>query len=180
MKLVRKIAENYKLPYYTMSPTYSVCKEHGYLTGEQWKCPICGKEAEVYSRITGYYRPVKNWNAGKVQEFRQRKTYEIKEGQMPHASEGAACALHSPAPKAGPKVTEIMLFTSPTCPNCKIAKMMLDKAQIPYTAVDAATHLDEAKAFGIKQAPTLVAPDGDGFRVYENASNIRGFIESKK
>ena len=72
--LVKKIAENYRLPYYTMSPTYSVCKNHGYIKGENWKCPICGEEAEVYSRITGYYRPVKNWNDGKREEFRMRKT----------------------------------------------------------------------------------------------------------
>ncbi|MBQ2230740.1 MAG: ribonucleoside triphosphate reductase, partial [Oscillospiraceae bacterium] len=73
--LVRKIAENYKLPYYTMSPTYSVCADHGYLTGEQYVCPICGKKTEVYSRITGYYRPVQNWNDGKAQEFKDRKVY---------------------------------------------------------------------------------------------------------
>jgi len=77
--LVRKIAENYKLPYYTMSPTYSICKEHGYLTGEQYTCPICGAATEVYSRITGYYRPVQNWNDGKTEEFKQRKEYKIDE-----------------------------------------------------------------------------------------------------
>ena len=67
--LVRKIAENYKLPYYTISPTYSICEDHGYLVGEQPICPVCGKPTEVWSRITGYYRPVKNWNEGKAQEF---------------------------------------------------------------------------------------------------------------
>ena len=77
MTLVRKIAENYSLPYYTLSPTYSVCKNHGYLVGEQAICPICGEPTEVYSRITGYYRPVQNWNAGKSQEFKDRKTYEL-------------------------------------------------------------------------------------------------------
>ena len=76
--LVRKIAENYKLPYYTMSPTYSVCKDHGYLTGEHFTCPICGKKAEVYSRITGYYRPVQNWNDGKAQEYKDRLVYDIE------------------------------------------------------------------------------------------------------
>ncbi|MCD8338546.1 MAG: ribonucleoside triphosphate reductase [Lachnospiraceae bacterium] len=75
--LVRKIAENYKLPYYTISPTYSVCSEHGYLPGEVYVCPHCGKKTEVYSRITGYYRPVQNWNDGKSQEFKDRKTYNI-------------------------------------------------------------------------------------------------------
>ena len=73
--LVRKIAENYRLPYYTLSPTYSICRDHGYLSGEQYECPICGQKTEVYSRITGYYRPVQNWNDGKAQEFKQRKTY---------------------------------------------------------------------------------------------------------
>ena len=176
MSLVRKIAENYKLPYYTMSPTYSVCEDHGYLAGEQWKCPICGKEAEVYSRITGYYRPVKNWNAGKVQEFRQRKTYEIKEGQNPHVHEGDSCSCGHAHEEGAPKVTEVMLFTSPTCPNCKIAKMLLDKQHIGYKNIDALSNKELAQAYGVKQAPTLIAPDGDGFRVYENASNIKEFI----
>ncbi|GAA6492901.1 ribonucleoside triphosphate reductase [Candidatus Bariatricus faecipullorum] len=75
--LVRKIAENYKLPYYTMSPTYSICKEHGYLSGEQYVCPKCGARTEVYSRITGYYRPVQNWNDGKAEEFKERKVYKV-------------------------------------------------------------------------------------------------------
>ena len=77
MNFVRKIAENYKLPYYTMSPTYSVCSEHGYLVGEQHVCPVCGKRTEVYSRITGYYRPVQNWNDGKSEEFKHRKEYNV-------------------------------------------------------------------------------------------------------
>ena len=76
-ELVKKISDNYKLPYYTITPTYSVCPEHGYLAGEQRTCPKCGKATEVYSRITGYYRPVQNWNDGKIQEFADRKTYEI-------------------------------------------------------------------------------------------------------
>ncbi|MBQ6734113.1 MAG: ribonucleoside triphosphate reductase [Lachnospiraceae bacterium] len=77
--LVRRIAENFKLPYYTMSPTYSVCATHGYLRGEHFTCPTCGRESEVYSRITGYYRPVRNWNDGKTAEFHQRRTY-VTEG----------------------------------------------------------------------------------------------------
>ena len=180
MKLVRKIAENYKLPYYTISPTYSVCEDHGYLSGEQWKCPICGKEAEVYSRITGYYRPVKNWNAGKTQEFKQRKTYEISESQQPHHHDEVCCCAASKEEKSGRPVSTLMLFTSPSCPNCKMAKMMLDKAGIAYECVDAATHLELTQSFGIKQAPTLVAPGTDGFTIYENASNIKGFINTQK
>lgn len=75
--LVRTIAENYRLPYFTISPTYSVCKKHGYINGESFTCPICGESAEVYSRITGYYRPVQNWNDGKREEFKERKPYKV-------------------------------------------------------------------------------------------------------
>ena len=182
MKLVRKIAENYKLPYYTMSPTYSVCAEHGYLQGEQWKCPICGKEAEVYSRITGYYRPVKNWNAGKTQEFKQRREYVPEHSTDPVIKEGASCSCGHEHVKAteAPKITQPMLFTSPTCPNCKMAKMLLDKDSIHYENIDAVANKELTEAFGIKQAPTLLVPEGDGYRLYENASNIKGFIEANK
>ena len=179
MKLVRKIAENYKLPYYTMSPTYSVCADHGYLTGEQWKCPICGKEAEVYSRITGYYRPVKNWNAGKSQEFRARKTYVISSSEQPHAHE-EHCACEEKHEEEAPKVTRLMLFTSPTCPNCKMAKMLLDRSGIEYETVDAASNRELTESFHVQQAPTLIVPDGDSYDVYENASNIKGFIEANR
>ncbi len=76
--LVRKIAENYEIPYYTLSPTYSICRNHGYLSGEQVNCPYCDQPVETYSRITGYYRPVGNWNEGKVQEFSERKEYRVE------------------------------------------------------------------------------------------------------
>ena len=88
--LVRKIAENYELPYYTLSPTYSVCADHGYLAGEQFTCPICGRKTEVYSRITGYYRPVQNWNDGKSQEYQDRKTYRTVQPQS--ACAATACS----------------------------------------------------------------------------------------
>ncbi|MEA1883218.1 MAG: ribonucleoside triphosphate reductase [Thermotogota bacterium] len=78
--LVQKIAENYRIPYFTISPTYSICPDHGYISGEVYTCPICGKPTETYSRITGYYRPVQHWNNGKQQEFKQRETYSLKEG----------------------------------------------------------------------------------------------------
>ena len=180
MKLVRKIATNYKLPYYTMSPTYSVCSDHGYITGEQYKCPICGKETEVYSRITGYYRPVKNWNAGKVQEFKMRKTYDIHEDQRPVVEEAEHCECGHEHHVEAPEVKQILLFTSPTCPNCKMAKMLLDKAGIPYQNIDAVSNKELTESFGIKQAPTLIVPEGNGFKTYENASLIKGFIEQGK
>lgn len=182
MKLVRKIAENYKLPYYTMSPTYSVCKEHGYITGEVWKCPVCGKETEVYSRITGYYRPVKNWNDGKLQEFRDRKTYDLETSNEPHTSEGKTtssdlCHLHE---GRAPRPDEALLFTTPTCPNCKLAKAMLEKEGIPYKVVDATSDKEMTVAYGVIQAPTLIVPEGDGYQTYSNTSNIRGYIETLK
>ena len=75
--LVRKICENYHLPYFTVTPTFSVCPTHGYITGEYKKCPTCHKEAEVYSRIVGYLRPVKQWNKGKKEEFKMRKEFKV-------------------------------------------------------------------------------------------------------
>ena len=77
MNLVKKIAVNYNLPYYTISPTYSICKNHGYINGEEEFCSKCGNKNEIYSRITGYYRPIKNWNVGKISEFNCRKEYNI-------------------------------------------------------------------------------------------------------
>jgi len=78
--LVRRIAENFRLPYYTVTPTFSVCADHGYLSGEQFRCPQCGRQTEVYSRVVGYFRPVQNWNEGKQEEYRQRLEYKIDTG----------------------------------------------------------------------------------------------------
>ena len=94
--LVRKIAENYKLPYYTMSPTYSVCKNHGYLAGEVTVCPDCGEPAEVYSRITGYYRPVQNWNVGKTQEYKDRQVYNLATSRRTDGRHPAVHHRHLP------------------------------------------------------------------------------------
>ena len=75
--LVKKVCSNYKLPYFTFSPTFSTCPNHGYISGEHFKCPTCGTDCEVYSRIVGYIRPVSQWNRGKRQEFNERKTYNL-------------------------------------------------------------------------------------------------------
>jgi ribonucleoside-triphosphate reductase len=75
--LMRRACENFRIPYYSITPTYSICPNHGYLAGENWKCPTCGADCDVYSRVVGYFRPVKNWNAGKQEEFRQRKFLKI-------------------------------------------------------------------------------------------------------
>ena len=184
--LVRKIAENYKLPYYTMSPTYSVCEEHGYLAGEYWTCPHCGKKAEVYSRITGYYRPVQNWNDGKMAEFKERKTYDPNTSVMKRGNDAFECAQcqinfnDNGSSQEDVKANEILLFTTKTCPNCKMAKMMLDKAGIAYTVVDAEDNKDMTVSFGVKKAPTMFVPKGDGYDVFDNASKIKGYIESIK
>ncbi len=181
--LVRKIAENYRLPYYTMSPTYSVCQEHGYLRGEQYICPICGKATEVYSRITGYYRPLKNWNDGKAEEFKERKTYKVGEPMTGKIDVRAIKQDHTEkAPECqetgAEALTGVTLFATQTCPNCRLAKEMLNKAGIQYDVIYADEHPELAKAYGIMSAPTLLVPaaDGSGFDRYMNASNIRQYI----
>lgn len=187
-KLVKTIAENYKLPYYTISPTYSICKEHGYISGEYFKCPKCGQPAEVYSRITGYYRPVQNWNDGKLQEFSQRKTYDIANssyhGVNQHIVSDTCCGEQDVRVQADPNFKkndgEILLFTTKTCPNCKMAKMMLDKAGIKYTVIDAEDQKDLTQKYGVKKAPTMLVANGQGYDRYENASFIKKFVENAK
>lgn len=75
--LVKKIAENYRLPYFTITPTFSICQQHGYISGEHETCPECGATTEVYSRVVGYIRPVSQWNRGKRSEFKDRKTFKL-------------------------------------------------------------------------------------------------------
>ena len=205
--LVRKIAENYKLPYYTMSPTYSVCPDHGYLTGEVYKCPHCGKTTEVYSRITGYYRPVQNWNDGKTQEFKDRKVYNIGHSTLTHvgprpvlqdaameaALEKACCAPQEPVTAASADITvtidplkkekapqrsgRALLFKTPTCPNCKAAMALLDRAGVSYEAVDANRETALVDQYGIRQAPTLVIVSEDGnFEKFRGVSDIKGYL----
>ncbi len=81
-KLIKKIFEVSKMPYISLTPTFSVCNEHGYLAGEQWSCPTCGKDTEVYSRVTGYLRPVQNYNDGKKAEYKDRVKFKVKENQL--------------------------------------------------------------------------------------------------
>lgn len=175
--LVRKIAENYRLPYYTISPTYSVCAKDGYISGEQPLCPHCGAKTEVYSRITGYYRPVQNWNDGKVEEYKHRKTYDVEHSVLTKKNEcDCQCQDNQSACATG----KIMLFGTKTCPNCKMAKMMLDNAHIEYEYVDAEDNKDMTLSYGVKSAPTLVVMSGDNVTKIENASNIKKFTEEYK
>jgi len=206
--LVRKIAENYKLPYYTMSPTYSVCREHGYLTGEQTVCPYCGQKTEVYSRITGYYRPVQNWNDGKAQEYKDRRVYNIGRSVLTHngpkpapVDEPLRQSAQAADPAPGQYINKIheaidtieqgmaptasmsqegsaILFKTPTCPNCKAAGALLDKAGVSYTVMNANEEPDLVEKYGIKQAPTLVLVHGDSFEKYRGVSDIRGWLKN--
>ncbi len=175
--LVRTIAENYRLPYYTISPTYSICKEHGYLAGETTTCPHCGAPTEVYSRITGYYRPVQNWNEGKSQEYKNRQMYDIEHSilKKSHAADPIKDAEITVS--EGSNNTVKYLFTTKTCPNCAMAKEMLKDED--YILVDAEEETEMTEQFGIMQAPTLVVVKGDKSRKYVNASNIQKFVDKR-
>ena len=174
--LVRKIAENYKLPYYTISPTYSVCKNHGYISGEQYTCPECGETAEVYSRITGYYRPVQNWNEGKTQEYKERLEYNIETSVLNRSAEDKKCDCKVDEVKADGLADGSYLFTSATCPNCKIACAMLDKAGYKYEKLLATDNVELTNSLGIKQAPTLVVVKNGEVTKYAGAGAIKSYL----
>ncbi len=189
--LVRKIAQNYKLPYYTMSPTYSVCKNHGYIAGEVYECPCCHEETEVYSRITGYYRPVKNWNDGKAQEFADRVEYDLGHSRLTHQGVQMTAAAEK-AGQAGSHVTVadvapqaaaadvasietvptapahsslpagLYLVATRTCPNCKFAAAQMDEAGIVHEELLAEENAELAQRYRIMQAPTLLEVAADG------------------
>ena len=196
--LVRKIAENYKLPYYTLSPTYSVCKTHGYIVGEKYTCPICGKPTEVYSRITGYYRPVQNFNDGKAQEFKDRKVYNvlgaIADGDMAkyreekNAEKPACEDTPEKAPERDPKKEpekaaatgaealsgdKIVMFATKTCPNCMAASKMLQENGIEFEKLYVEDERELAQKLGLRNAPTLIV----GEDRYVGVSGVREFIK---
>ncbi len=191
--LVRKIAENYRLPYYTMSPTYSVCKNHGYITGEVFECPDCGGRTEVYSRITGYYRPIQNWNDGKAQEYQDRREYDIEHSCLCHsgpiacvnsneveeaerkASSGAEEVINvTEAPK--PAVSENegtvfpIMYVKDHCPKCKGAEQKFKLAKVQYTMVNCSQNMDVAREMNILQTPTIIDADGTRY-VGDNAAS---------
>ena len=232
--LVRKIAANYRLPYYTLSPTYSICKAHGYLAGEQYECPICHKKTEVYSRITGYYRPVQNWNAGKTQEFKQRKNYQMSgscfegtpggeqagkgggnaggpqaaasganaaeqqtaasganaakqqtaasganlAGQPSVASRANAGGQQAAASGANASGSNLKLFTTAVCPNCRIAKERLDKANVAFEPISAEAQPELCRQYGILQAPTLVNEENGTTKMYVGVAEVLQYIDT--
>ena len=175
--LVRKIAENHQLPYYTMSPTYSVCADHGYIAGEEYTCPICGKKTEVYSRITGYYRPVQNWNDGKSQEYKDRKTYKVAAASAPVEKVVARVeevVQSAPAALSG----KAILISRVTCPNCRVAENLLNKAGVSYEKRIAEENLDLCRQLDIKGAPTLVLTDGENHTKFYSVPEIKKYIAS--
>ncbi len=176
--LVKTIASNYKLPYYTLSPTYSICKEHGYLAGEVKTCPHCGAKTEVYSRITGYYRPVQNWNDGKLQEYANRTEYDIAHSSLKRPTRSVV-TLSNFAEDVDVKVEQPAnikyLFTTKTCPNCKLVKEYLKN--VYYVTIDAEENMELARRYGVMQAPTLVVVNGDSHKKYVNASNIKKYVD---
>lgn len=190
--LVKKIAYNFKLPYYTLSPTYSICESHGYIAGEHFSCPHCGKATEVYSRITGYYRPVRNWNDGKSSEFENRKTYEPEELFSVHRNLLEEAGVDEPrvgtqtlgranrveAPKSNSDAEKVILVTTKTCPNCQAAKNYLNQAGIEYDVIlaDEADGAEIAVQYNISAAPTLIVQSGEEAELYSNVSNIRAYI----
>ncbi len=176
-KLVKTIASNYKLPYYTMSPTYSVCKTHGYLVGEQYNCPHCGEKAEVYSRITGYYRPVQNWNEGKSQEYKNRKIYNLTQSRDLESTVWSRESLPVKDEEAVQMLDGLYLFTTKTCPNCYMAKEYLKG--VSHAVVDAEENPELAREYGIMQAPTLIEIRDQKAKKYVNASNIKHFVEEQ-
>ena len=187
--LVRKIAENYRLPYYTISPTYSVCKNHGYLTGEVYVCPDCGEKTEVYSRITGYYRPIQNWNDGKTQEYMDRLEYDIMMSKLTHDGpmkpmvydpDSGKVASNSPEPKVEEPEAKVsnpaaesaegpVMYVKDHCPKCKGAEQRFKLAKVDYKEVNCSENMDIARELNIQQTPTIIDPDGTRY-VGDNAA----------
>ena len=176
--LVKKIAENFELPYYTMSPTYSICKNHGYISGEVLKCPTCGETTETYSRITGYYRPIQNWNDGKLHEFADRKEYTTAAGLSFTRQSITAQDLEQITDQKKVKVEKVYLVTTKTCPNCKVAEKLLSENHVAYEKLDANENAEFSVEHSIKQAPTLIVETSGGYVKYIGLGGVKEFLEN--
>ena len=180
--LVKKIADNYRLPYYSISPTYTVCCNHGYIQGEVYTCPDCGETTEVYSRITGYYRPVQNFNDGKAQEFKDRRVYDIIHSSYEKADRTVDHAHCCPEKETKTAVAvadaTFTLFATKTCPKCKIAAQLLEQKGISYEKLFVEDNVELAKKLGLKQAPSLVIYNGDEATVISDLPAVKEFIEN--
>ncbi len=168
--LVKKISDNYRLPYYTLSPTYSICQDHGYITGEQYTCPICGKKTEVWSRITGYYRPIQNWNDGKAKEFKDRKEYSLESSYL-KARDILSAAKEAKEEEKAEEVKEAVksfseiptIYVQDHCPKCKGAEQRLQLSGIEHRVVNCSQNMEEAIQLGLRETPTIIDPDGTRF-----------------
>ena len=174
------------MPYYTLSPTYSICKNHGYLTGEQHSCEDCGEVTEVYSRITGYYRPVQNWNAGKTQEYKARRVYDVSSGASWSSDLVSMKADGTPTESEPPEASEteksncsFTLVTTEQCPNCVTVQTFMNAANIEYDIVDVSMYPEVVKRYSVRSAPTLIVRNGNDYNTYANESNIRAFVTSQ-
>ena len=141
-------------------------------------CPHCGAKTEVYSRITGYYRPVQNWNDGKLQEYANRTEYDIAHSSLKRPTRSVV-TLSNFAEEVDVKVEQPQnikyLFTTKTCPNCKLVKGYLKN--VSYVTIDAEENMELAGRYGVMQAPTLVVVNGDSHKKYVNASNIKKYVD---
>ena len=179
--LVKKISDNYKLPYYTMSPTYSICQEHGYITGEAYTCPKCGKKTEVWSRITGYYRPIQNWNDGKVQEFKHRKEYNIESSVM-KARDIISDVVEAKQEETQANATGFdvpTIYVQDHCPKCKGAEQRLQVSGIEHRIVNCSEDMSEAEKLHLTETPTIVDPDGTMFVGANAATDWMKYHNSK-
>ena len=181
--LVKKISDNYKLPYYTMSPTYSICPEHGYITGEAYTCPKCGKRTEVWSRITGYYRPVQNWNDGKVQEFKHRKEYNLASSVLKAKEvmkEVAEARAEEKATENIPTGNDVLtIYVQDHCPKCKGAEQRLQVSGVEHKIVNCSENMDEAVRLNLTETPTIIDPDGTRFVGANAAADWMKYNQSK-
>ncbi len=170
--LVRKIAENYKLPYYTISPTYSICPKHGYITGEVYKCPKCGETTEVWSRITGYYRPISNWNDGKAQEFKDRKEY-IPENSVLKAKDKEVFKKTKSEEKIETfeyKPSKLTVFVQDHCPKCKGVTQRLRLNKVDFDTVNCNENIELVEKLGLKETPVIIDTDGKRY-IGANSAN---------
>jgi ribonucleoside-triphosphate reductase (formate) len=166
MMLVKSIAENYRIPYFTISPTYSVCPDHGYLTGEHFSCPKCGKESEVYSRIVGYYRSVVNWNRGKREEFGSRTLFSFDVDYSRESTDVAASS--EPDADAGERKDAAPVrwlgFFRESCPSCPGVKQAARHLPFPGSEVDVDRQggMDAAREHQVLSTPTVLLLDESG------------------
>ena len=160
------------------------------MSGEQYTCPYCGKKTEVYSRITGYYRPVQNWNDGKIQEFKDRKVYDLGQSHLKKEEAPAERPVfRKPSVKTAPTEARQVasagedkgwiLFGTHTCPNCKMAVRELEKHGAAFTEIFAEEHPELAEKYQVQSAPTLLVNQGDTLNKIVGFGPIRAFIRQQ-